>query len=287
MGRFDRARTRDRVGVQRRCCHYPALSGSFSFQARRGWSGRPRTRGRRAVTADPFERLRAMNPVGDPGLLRDPREDPRAQEILDRVLAIQTDLPGRRRRRDRRILIPVAIAAAACAAAAWVITRPADDPTHLACYESVSLDSDIVAIEPTGGDPADACKQVWETGPFRRDEVPPLAACVLDSGIVGVFPADQGDPCTRLGLDLASTPREPAAIIDAQERIADRLGGRCVPVPDAVALVRGELASSGLDDWRVVAPDQVPDDRPCASAAVDAATETVTIVPIPATPPSN
>lgn len=239
------------------------------------------------MTTDPFDRLRALNPVPTPGGLLAPHDDPDAIALLNRVLGeADSEAIVRHRRRGRRIIIPavVAAAAAATAAAAWVITRPADDPTQVACYRDVDLSADIVGAEPVGGDPTAACTPVWENGEFGGGRPPLLEACVLDSGIVGVFPATGGDPCGRLGLDRAGPQGEEPPIVAIQDRLADRLGAACVPIDDAVALIEDELREAGLGDWTVVAPGAGFDDRPCASVGIDGAARTISVVPIPKPP---
>lgn len=237
--------------------------------------------------ADPFEELARRNPIPDPAVLPEPVDDAAASELLARVL--HAGPPGandRHRRRGRRILIPlVAVAAVATAAAAWVATRPADDPTGVACYRDVDLGADIVVAEPVAGDAVRACAPAWSEGPFGFGEPPPLMGCVLETGLAGVFPAMDGDPCDRLGLaHLSSSDNEQPPIVEVQERLAEEFGSRCVPLAEAEPLVSGELTRTGLDSWTVVAPSTVPPDRPCASVAIDAAAQAITIVPIPATP---
>lgn len=236
--------------------------------------------------ADPFDELVRRNPIPDSAVLPEPVDDDRASDLLARVL--RSGSPGaddRHRRRRRRILIPLAaVAAVATAAAAWVVTRPADDPTGVACYRDVDLGADIFVAEPTAGDAVRACTAAWSEGPFGFDDPPPLMGCVLETGVAAIFPAMDGDPCDRLGLAHLSRDDDRAPIVGVQERLAEELGSRCVPVVEAEPLVRDELAEAGLGSWTVVAPSALPPDRPCASVAIDAAARAITIVPIPATP---
>lgn len=233
---------------------------------------------------DPFDALRAMNPV--PDAVREPLADPESDALLRRILR---DGEGgsnqRHRRRGRHILIPLAVAAAmATAAATWIVTRTAGDATQVACYRAVSLSADIVGVEPAG-DPRDACSAVWVDGEFGRGPAPPLAACVLPSELVGVFPASDGDPCRRLGLDEARLDGDVPAIVGVQELLSERFGADCVRLDQAEELVVGALRDADLEDWTVIRAAEPTSDRPCASIAVDPATETITLVPLPRTSP--
>lgn len=237
---------------------------------------------------DPFEGLESINPVPPSGERPDSRSDPAAQALLARIQESHREgAPSRHRRRVRHFLIPVVGVAAATttAAAAWVIVRAADDPTQVACYRAVDLDSDIVGLA-SESDPIAQCRRVWETGGFGDSRPPELHACVLRSGIVGVFPADDGDPCARLGLEPADLTGEAPAIVAVQGRLAERFIAECVPLEAAATIVATELRDAGLDDWTVTGPGTAPPDRPCGSIAVDVPTRTITVVAVP-TPPSG
>lgn len=96
------------------------------------------------------------------------------------------------------------------------------------CYTSTDPDvpqSGFSVTSSPGQPPADTaqhavaiCAQKWATGAFtvtspqvhpeidpngpRTEPVPPLTACVLESGAVGVFPGDE-ETCARMGLPFA------------------------------------------------------------------------------------
>ncbi len=239
---------------------------------------------------DPFEWLRSRNPVSDPSALPEPQADPTALGVLRRIRTSETGGRGRRHRRlGRRLLIPVAVGAALAttAAAAWVLNRPPDDPTQVACFREVDLSSsDIIALT-AGSDPIAQCGQVWDEGEFAGSgSSPELAPCVLPSGIVGVFPAVKGDPCVRLGLDAAdlTVTLESAALLALQKSLVERFARECVPIDGAAEIVESEIDRAGLHGWAVTPPDARPPARPCASVSIDAPTRTVTLVPIPARP---
>ena len=109
-------------------------------------------------------------------------------------------------RRPRRVLIALAVVvvAAVTAAAAYggyALTRSATPVVTVGCYETVSLSANTAVISAGDGSPVAACAGVWSSA-FPGDEQPSgFAACVLDSGATGVFPAPAGsDPCEKLGI---------------------------------------------------------------------------------------
>ena len=259
-----------------------------------------------AVFADPLDLLGAMNPVPDERALPATSAYVPAQRTLQRILAQSLPLAptapapdpraasgedggeggGRRRRPSKRLVVGVAVATVGlvAAAAAWVVTRPADNPTRVACFAAADLEADTAPLAAGLGDPVAACEEVWRTGPFQAwGAVPPLAACVLDSGGVGVFP---GEPsvCDRLGLARLATESG-----DWNARVTQLVDGltaelaypSCVDVGVAADLVRQRLDQLALDGWTLIAPATAVPERPCASVAFDPPARTITLVPVP------
>jgi hypothetical protein len=259
-----------------------------------------------AVFADPLDLFGAMNPVPDERALPATSAYVPAQRTLQRILAQSLPLApsapapdpgaagaedggdggGRRRRPSKRLVVGVAVATIGlvAAAAAWVVTRPAGNPTQVACFASADLQADTAALAAGLGDPVAACEEVWRTGPFQAwGAVPPLAACVLESGVAGVFP---GDPsvCDRLGL-----PRLATESGDWNARVTQLVDGltaelaspSCVDVGVAADLVRQQLDQLALHGWTLIAPATAVPERPCASVAFDPPARTVTLVPVP------
>jgi hypothetical protein len=134
---------------------------------------------------------------------------------------------GRRRRGVRWTRRRVAVVAGAAAlvvvgggtAVAMLSFERAPVRSVAHCFPFVTSDFTNPALGPdvafSGGDTAaaaiDACTAEWATGalvptpPYAgspgpsTQPVPPLVACVLPSGVVGVFPGP-AQTCTRLGL---------------------------------------------------------------------------------------
>jgi hypothetical protein len=255
------------------------------------------------AVADPMALLGALNPVPDEAVLPATSTYVPAQRTLHRILeagraealALATGVDvgaggggpsGGARRRWRLVAGgALVVASLVTAAAVWVVTRPAGNPTRVACFAAADLDADTAVVAASaGGDPITSCEEVWRNGSFRGwGAVPPLAACVLASGTVGVFP---GDPslCDRLGL-----ARHVAEGADWDARVGQLVDGltselaspACVDVAVAADLVRERLDQLDLDGWTLIAPATVAPDRPCASVAFDPPAKTITLVPVP------
>jgi hypothetical protein len=265
--------------------------------------------------ADPLELLEAMNPVPNEDALAPTRDYVPAQRTLQRILAAGPALlagagveaaedeadveqdpdtgtggsgpPPPRHRRRLLVAVGVVAVSAVLAAAVYIASRRADDPTRVACYAAADLEADTVALgAAAGGNPLGACEEQWQTGAFQGWGVPPLAGCVLTSGIVGVFP---GEPsvCDRLGLARLATESG-----DWEARVLQLVSGlraelaapNCVDVAVAADRVRQRLEQLDLDGWTLIAPATTVPERPCTSIAFDPPAKTITLVPIP--PPS-
>lgn len=118
------------------------------------------------------------------------------------------------RKPRRGLVLAVAAATAAIIASAayagYALTRPATQLKSIGCYETVSLTANTAVVAAGSGSPVVTCGEKWSSA--FPGVAPPasFAACVLDSGAIGVFPADTGNPCAKLGLSaLARTPTAP------------------------------------------------------------------------------
>jgi hypothetical protein len=109
-------------------------------------------------------------------------------------------------RYPRRILVSVATLAvagifAAAAYAGYALTRPVTPVVTIGCYESDSLDANTAVLAAGTKSPIAACAAKYASAFPGAQRPAALAACVLPSGSVGVFPSDTtGDTCKSLGL---------------------------------------------------------------------------------------
>ncbi len=156
------------------------------------------------MTRDPLDRLRDADPLRE--LPLPDAQDPAARAMREAVLAGQPSELDQRRRR-RRWLTGVAVAAAvATAAAVAVTTSRVQDPVRVGCYDAPSTQASTAVVQVGEDGPVATCEALWATGqidPGVTDpaDIPPLVACTLESGAVGVFPASS--------CDASSTPRCP------------------------------------------------------------------------------
>ncbi|HEX7275785.1 MAG TPA: hypothetical protein VF244_00280 [Acidimicrobiales bacterium] len=274
---------------------------------------------------DPSERLRALNPVRA-GELDGLVWALPAQALFQRIVAGE-ELAGagseveragpraRRGRRGPRVAVLAGVASLSVAVAGYALVgRQSSKPQTVACFATADLRAEtaVVGVDRRAG-PVAACVGVWARGAFGGVTPPStLRACILESGVVGVFPQAPGrDVCLDLDLAAAafppgpgpsgpSSPSSPSApgrsgAVDPDRFLAfrdaaqARLGPVCVGPAAAAAIVWEELERAGLRDWTVVTG--VPGEgggfsaeRPCASLSFLPEQRTVLIVPLPALP---
>jgi hypothetical protein len=238
---------------------------------------------------DARRRLREANPIGT-GEAPSPAS-PGGQALLQRIL--RRPEPERKRTfwTRRRALIVLVPAAALLVAAGYSLLTKVTDPTVIVCFQQQAANSNRAAVSPTGEDPVGTCLPLWAPGGefnLKGTPPPPLAACVLKEGGIGVFPHQHGhDVCAELGLaPFGGTDVEPEhrAIQAVQEELVPRFLEGCLDRRTATALVRESLRRHGLTAWQVVAAGPFTEERPCATLALDLPSSTVRLVPVSGPP---
>lgn len=253
-------------------------------------------------TSDPLERLRAVNPV-PPAEVPLLRPDP---VLFDRITSsppVRTPDPLRGRRRRRRLVPALIVTSALGGAVAYSVLRGGvTTPETVACFERADLLATTAGVSVGAAGPVEACAGVWRRGEFGGvTEVPPLVACVLPSGVAGVFPATAAaDVCTALNLvpitpappppttappGPAPPPTQPVAA-DLNTRILnfrDAVLGQFIDAPcmapaTGADIVRRELDRAGLGDWTVVS-GAFTAERPCATLSLRPDERQVLLVP--------
>jgi len=216
----------------------------------------------------------------------------RRRNHLVSELRVNAERGRRRRRRVTLIAVPVVLLAlAATGFTTYALTREPTQLESIGCFDRAALEANTTIVSADGRHPADICREIWASGGMGRTEPPSsLAACVLDTGAVGVFPGRSGT-CARLGLaDLpASYAREARRFSALRDALVARLGeegtgtslpkGPCIGERDARAIVREELDVRGFDDWSIEVTAPFSEGRPCASLAFDGAEEVVYLIP--------
>lgn len=219
----------------------------------------------------------------------------RRKEELVRELNMWDEHARRRRRRLLLALVPAVVAVlAATGFTTYALTR---EPTHLesiGCYDRAALDADVAVVDADGRSPDAICEDVWERGGLPGSPKPAkLAACVLESGAIAVFPSSGASTCEDLGL-----ARLPASYRDEARRFAalrddiiarvgepasgsTRGGPQCLGEDVASAVVRRELEVHGFGDWNVqAAGGDFTAARPCSSVSFDWQAKTVFLLPV-------
>jgi len=206
----------------------------------------------------------------------------RRREHLVSELAHTAWTNRRRKRRLVLILVPaVILLLAATGFTTYVLTR---EPTHLETIGCFDREGNTAVVNADGRHPVEICRELWQAGDLGADRPERLAACVLETGPVGVFPSSGPDTCERLGLaDLpASYVAEARRFSALRDAVVARLVTDCVAEEPARTTVRRELDARGFSMWRIEVADDAAftPDRPCASAAFDGERKVVVLVPI-------
>ncbi|MBW3669089.1 MAG: hypothetical protein KY443_07750 [Actinobacteria bacterium] len=239
---------------------------------------------------DPFELLGAADPVPDASGLHLPRG------VADDVVAGRDPSPRRRRRRTAALAGVVVLGVSAVAAAAFVARRQPATTISVGCYAEARLDAHtaVVATEPGGA--VETCAQLWREGHIGSGPVPPLQACVLREGAIGVFPGADPSVCAGLGNNTAPAPAPeditPPGDADgdvlalrSELAAADR-GVGCLAPDDARAIAGSALRRHGFPAWKIeigagASGKGFDDERPCATFQVNEERQVVLLVPFP------
>lgn len=234
---------------------------------------------------DPLEQLRRSNPA--PLDEMPDTDSPQLRALFDRVVDTahqQTAARHHARRRRARLLPLLAVLLVGLLAAGYAAIQAVTQPLEIVCFSEPVLDAtEVIGVEADERDPEAICAAAWQPGgEFGEQQAPPLVACVLDSGAIGVFPETHDDLCQQLGL----TRHEPGpdvtneAAIDLRDALTEQfLDAGCLTEQQGRAIVLEEFRRRGLNDWTVTTAPPFTASRPCATLAIDVPTRTVTLVP--------
>jgi hypothetical protein len=200
-----------------------------------------------------------------------------------------------RHRRRRLLLVLVPAAAVVLAVTGFTTYALTREPTHLesvGCFETAELDGNVAVVSADGRPPTAICAEVWQQGAMGGRAVPDnLAACVLDTGAIGVFPSSGASTCEQLGLaDLPATyAAERKRFAELREAIVAQIGEpptdtspntlKCVSEAEARALIRRELDAHGYGEWGIEVPGDGTADGACLQVAFDGEHRVVLLVP--------
>ena len=213
------------------------------------------------------------------------RDFPRGQRERRANHLVRELTTTRRRRRLVLSLVPAVAILLTAATGFTAYTLLRTEPTSLeslGCYDRASLDGNVTVVSPDGRSPVAQCRDLWQQGVVGEPVPAHLAACVLSTGPVGVFPSEGAQTCEQMGLaDLsAEGEAESRRFVRMRDAIYARLGspasgssrrsGRCVGEERARAIVLEELTRHGYEGWSVTtAGEGFTADRPCAEVSFD------------------
>lgn len=233
--------------------------------------------------------LRALNPVEETDV--EGPDSARAQDLLAEILARPRESGSGERYGWKPLRVALAMMAVllVTTAAAWIWTALIDKPNAISCYQAPSLDADIAAAPAAGEASAETCAVVWQDGILENLEIvatgsiPPLTACISETGGLAVFPTDDTTICGRLGLAHPDPGGQSDA--DSLRTVEETLisyfqSETCIRMDEAQVEVRRILDDARLVDWRLNPQPEHPD-RPCASHSFDPETRTIHLIPIP------
>jgi hypothetical protein len=202
----------------------------------------------------------------------------------------------RRRRRLVLTLGPavVVLLTAATGFTAYSLLRT--EPTHfesIGCYDRPDLSSGVVIISPDGSGAVKQCRRLWEDGSMSGPVPQQLAACVLDTGPIAVFPSTGARTCERMGLaDLSARGRaESERFVQMRDAVYAEIGtpasgssrgsSHCVGEAKAREAVRRLLDRHGYADWRIITGGwEFSAQRPCADVSFDGGSKTALLHPV-------
>ena len=226
----------------------------------------------------------------------DERDFPRGQMERRARHLVRELSASRRRRRLLLTLVPavVILLTAATGFTAYSLLRT--EPTHfesIGCYERPNLSANVAVISPDGTGAVEQCRKLWEEGSMGNPVPQQLAACVLDTGPIAVFPSIDARTCERIGLaDLSARGRaESMRFVQMRDAVYAEIGtpasgssrgsSKCVAEAQARETVRRLLDRHGYRDWRIVtAGGEFSAQRPCADVSFDGGSKTALLLPM-------
>jgi hypothetical protein len=164
------------------------------------------------------------------------------------------------------------------------------EPTHLesiGCYERADVGANVAVIGADDRGPVAQCRELWKEGSMGSPVPQRLAACVLSTGPIGVFPSSGDQTCERMGLaDLSPQGEaENKRFVRMRNAVYAQIGtppsGRsrgsshCVREARARSVVRRALDTYGYSDWAVrTTGEGFSRERPCAEVSFDGHSKT-------------
>jgi hypothetical protein len=203
----------------------------------------------------------------------------------------------RRRRRLMLTLVPavVVLLTAATGFTAYRLLRT--EPSHfesIGCYDRPDLSANVTVVSPDGSGAVAQCRELWAQGVVGTTAPKGLAACVLNTGPIAVFPSADGRTCERMGLaDLSDRGRaESARFVRMRDALYAEIGtpasgssrgsSLCVGEARATVVVRRVLDRHGYSGWTIAsAGEPFSSERPCADVSFDGGNKVALLLAMP------
>lgn len=226
-----------------------------------------------------FTLIQSANPVPDPERLPEGPGAPKAQALLEEIIAMPTQ--PRRRTRRRVVLLAAVGLAVLTTAAAWALVIQPEQSTNIACSD----DSGELIIRAVSGDPIADCTTEFDRLGIAHGR---LVAYVNEFG--GVIVSEESKDVPASYQPLGEDFRQDVAIIELRKALDDEvigLGADCYSTDEAIPIAERAVRQVGLDWDVVVDHDRIADgESACAGASlVDQAESTVAIIGIEGGPP--
>jgi hypothetical protein len=207
------------------------------------------------------------------------RQERRARHLVRELTA------ARRRRRLALTLVAAVIVLLTAATGFTAYTLLREEPSHfesIGCFERADLRANVSVVSPDGRSAVEQCRDIWDEGVVGRPVPAKLAACVLSTGPVGVFPSVDDRTCERMGLaDLSAQGQaEGRRFVRMRNAVYAEIGtppsgssrgsSHCVGEERAHVIVRRVLDAHGYSDWTVRSVGEgFSGERPCADVSFD------------------
>jgi hypothetical protein len=207
------------------------------------------------------------------------RHERRARHLVHELSA------SRRRRRLVFTLVPAVVVLLTAATGFTAYTLLRTEPSHfetIGCFDRADLSANVSIVGADGRGAVAQCRELWLQGGVGDRAPASLAACVLKTGPIGVFPSVDDRTCERLGLaDLSARgAAEGQRFVRMREAIYAEIGtppsgsssgsSHCIGEARARAIVRRVLDVHGYRDWTVrTVGEPFSRERPCADISFD------------------
>jgi hypothetical protein len=200
----------------------------------------------------------------------------------------------RRRRRLVLSIVPAVVVLLTAATGFTAYTLLRSEPTHfesIGCFDRDDIAANVTVVSPDGRGPLAQCRELWQQGVVGTQAPPRLAACVLSTGPIGVFPSTDDQTCERIGLaDLTARGEAKSrsfirmrdaiyALVGTPPSGSSRGSPLCVPEGPARRIVRRELDAHGYSDWAITkGGEPFSAARPCADVSFDSSSKTAVLL---------